>query len=50
MEKKCETCRFFQGKCVKYPVNVSETCVACNDYAEAVPMQESAPARIQLCD
>lgn len=48
--KTCATCRFFDNKCVKYPVNVNESCQACNDYAEAVKMQESAPTRMQLCD
>jgi len=50
MENKCKDCRFFQGKCIKYPVNVNEECAACNDFAEAVAMQESAPVRMQLCD
>lgn len=51
MEKKCETCRFYQGgKCVKYPVNVNADCLACNDYAESMQMQESAPVRMQLND
>ena len=48
--KSCKTCRFFDGKCVKYPVNVNESCKACNDYVEAVQMTESAPARMQLND
>jgi len=48
--KTCNTCRFYQGKCVKYPVNVNESCKACNDYAEAVTMVESAPVRMQLND
>lgn len=51
MEKKCQNCRFYQGgKCVKYPVNVTGECIACNDFAESVQMQESAPVRMQLCD
>ena len=50
MEKTCKNCRFYQGKCVKYPVNVTEECAACNDFAESVQMQESAPAKMQLCD
>ena len=48
--KKCDTCRFFDGKCVKYSVNVTEECVACNDYAESIKMTESAPVRMQLND
>lgn len=50
MDKKCKDCRFFQGKCIKYPVNVSEDCKACNDFAESMAIQESAPIRMQLCD
>ena len=50
MEKKCKTCRFYDGKCIKYPVNVNEECNACNDYAEAMSIAESAPVRMQLCD
>ena len=50
MDKKCKDCRFFNGSCVKYPVNVTEDCKACNDFAESVSMQESAPVRMQLND
>ena len=50
MEKKCETCRFFQNKCVKFPVNVTKDCKACNDYAEGMAIKESVPVRMQLCD
>lgn len=50
MEKKCQNCRFYQGKCVKYPVNVTKDCQACNDFAESVAMQESTPVRMQLND
>lgn len=50
MENKCQNCRFFQGKCIKYPVNVTGDCKACNDFAESVAMQESAPVRMQLND
>lgn len=51
MEKVCKNCRFYQnGTCVKYPVNVTEDCKACNDFAESMQMQESVPARMQLCD
>ena len=49
-EKTCKTCRFFNSKCVKFAVNVNESCVACNDYAEAMPLTESAPVRMQLND
>ena len=49
--KTCSGCRFYQdGKCVKYPVNVTGSCAACNDFAEAMQMTESAPVRMQLCD
>ena len=50
MEHKCKDCRFYQGKCIKYPVNVTEDCKACNDFAESVAIQESAPVRMQLND
>lgn len=50
MEKKCQQCRFYDGKCVKYPVNVTGDCKACNDFAESMSMQESVPVRMQLCD
>lgn len=50
MEKKCSQCRFFNGTCVKFNVNVTEDCKACNDFAESVAMQESAPVRMQLND
>jgi len=48
--EKCKTCRFYQGKCVKYPVNVNEECKACNDYAAAKDINESVPVRMQLND
>lgn len=50
MEQKCKNCRFFNGACVKFSVNVNEDCKACNDFAESVSMQESAPVRMQLND
>ena len=50
MDKKCKDCRFYEGKCVKYPVNVTESCDACNDFAQSIRMQESAPVRMQLND
>lgn len=50
MEKKCQQCRFYDGKCVKYPVNITGDCKACNDFAESMSMQESVPVRMQLCD
>ena len=50
MEKKCSQCRFFNGTCVKFNVNVTEDCKACNDFAESVAMTESAPVRMQLND
>lgn len=50
MDKTCNTCRFFNGTCVKFAVNVNEDCKACNDYAESIPMTESAPVRMQLND
>lgn len=50
MEKTCKTCRFFKTNCVKFAVNVNEDCKACNDYAEAMAMQESTPVRMQLND
>ena len=47
----CKTCRFYQnGTCVKYPVNVTENCKACNDYAQSMNITESVPVRIQLND
>lgn len=49
MEKKCETCRFFNGTCAKYNVNVTKDCTACNDYAEGTQLTESVQ-RIQLND
>ena len=49
-EKKCKTCRFFNGTCAKFNVNVVEDCKACNDYAEAVNINESMPVRMQLND
>lgn len=48
--KTCKTCRFFNNNCVKFSVNVTEDCKACNDYAEAVNITESAQVRIQLND
>lgn len=48
--EKCKTCRFFNGKCVKYPVNVNENCKACNDYIKSETMNESTPVRMQLND
>lgn len=48
--KSCKTCRFFNGKCVKFPVNVTEDCKACNDYVESLKMMESVPVRMQLND
>ena len=46
----CKDCRFFNGKCVKYPVNVNEDCKACNDFAESIAIQESTQVRMQLND
>ena len=48
--EKCRTCRFFNGTCVKYNVNVNEDCKACNDYVESMDLQESVPVRMQLND
>lgn len=48
--KNCDSCRFFNGKCVKFSVNVTEDCKACNDYAESVKLTESTPVRMQLND
>ena len=48
--KTCESCRFFEGKCVKFPVNVTKDCKACNDFAESVRITESVPVRMQLND
>jgi len=50
MEKKCSECRFFEGKCIKYPVNVNGDCKACNDFAESLQLKESTPLRMQLND
>lgn len=50
MEKTCNECRFYDGKCIKYPVNVNKDCKACNDFAESMKIQESAPVRMQLND
>lgn len=50
MEKKCKDCRFFNNGCVKYNVNVTPECKACNDYAASMKMQESGPVRMQLND
>lgn len=48
--EKCKTCRFFNGTCVKFAVNVNEDCKACNDYAAKADLNESVPVRIQLND
>ena len=47
---KCKTCRFFNGTCVKFSVNVNEDCKACNDYVESMDINESVPVRMQLND
>ena len=48
--EKCKTCRFFNGTCVKFNVNVTQDCKACNDYAQAMNLTESVPVRMQLND
>lgn len=47
---KCATCRFFNGTCVKFNVNVNEDCQACNDYAQSMNITESVPVKMQLND
>lgn len=50
MEEKCKNCRFFNGKCVKYNVNITEECLACNDFAIKADINESVPVKMQLND
>lgn len=50
--KTCGTCRFANtSKCVKFGIIIQENYKACNDYADAKPLNESTNnGRIQLCD
>lgn len=52
MTKTCGTCRFANtSKCVKFGIIIQENYKACNDYADAKPLNESTNnGRIQLCD